>query len=382
MAWMHGLHAVGFRLPNQDPQAIARGNAFAATADNPSAIYYNPAGIDQLEGHQVQLGIYLLDVNVDVDAMGGVHVENDSELRPVPEVYYSWSPREKPYSLGLGVYAPYGLSLKWPSDAPFRTLAQEGELLYLTVNPVVAYRIHPRVSIAAGPTLNWSETEIKQGVTSATDLLDLEGDGFAAGFNAGVMWQPAERWSFGVQYRFPTTVEYSGEARYTAAPGMTFSSDNTRARIRFPQFIVAGVSFRPTPDWNLEFNLDWTDWDDVNDVPIRNTPLGDLSLPFYWKSSFMYEFGVTRRLGKGFHASAGYFFSENSIPDRTFTPLVPDADLHLGSVGVGYTSGKWDFAFGYHFALGERTVVGGDPRANGQYDIFNQAWTVSARFKF
>ncbi|MFZ1073018.1 MAG: hypothetical protein WAO21_06225, partial [Verrucomicrobiia bacterium] len=26
------LAAVGFRLPNQDPEAIARGNAFAATA--------------------------------------------------------------------------------------------------------------------------------------------------------------------------------------------------------------------------------------------------------------------------------------------------------------------------------------------------------------
>src|SRR5258706_5064204 len=34
--------AVGFRLPNQDPDAIARGNAFAATADNPSSTYYNP----------------------------------------------------------------------------------------------------------------------------------------------------------------------------------------------------------------------------------------------------------------------------------------------------------------------------------------------------
>src|SRR6266576_5722952 len=50
--------AVGFRLPNQDPEAIARGNAFVATADNPSAIYYNPAGITQLEGNNLRAGIY------------------------------------------------------------------------------------------------------------------------------------------------------------------------------------------------------------------------------------------------------------------------------------------------------------------------------------
>jgi hypothetical protein len=39
------LHCLnGFRLPNQNPEAIARGNAFVATADNPGD-HYNPAGI-------------------------------------------------------------------------------------------------------------------------------------------------------------------------------------------------------------------------------------------------------------------------------------------------------------------------------------------------
>ena len=44
------VSADGFRLPDQDAFATARGEAFAATADNASAIYYNPAGISQLEG--------------------------------------------------------------------------------------------------------------------------------------------------------------------------------------------------------------------------------------------------------------------------------------------------------------------------------------------
>src|SRR5512141_2677713 len=57
--------AVGFRLPNQDPEAIARGNAFVATADNPSAIYYNPAGITQLEGNNLRAGIYFVSAGID-----------------------------------------------------------------------------------------------------------------------------------------------------------------------------------------------------------------------------------------------------------------------------------------------------------------------------
>src|ERR1039458_7320661 len=50
--------ATGFRLPDQDAFATSRGEAFVATADNPSAIYYNPAGISQLEGNNLRAGIY------------------------------------------------------------------------------------------------------------------------------------------------------------------------------------------------------------------------------------------------------------------------------------------------------------------------------------
>src|SRR5262245_56879978 len=55
--WPTPVFGIGFRIPNQDAEAIARGNAFVATADNPSAIYYNPAGITQLEGHNAQIGV-------------------------------------------------------------------------------------------------------------------------------------------------------------------------------------------------------------------------------------------------------------------------------------------------------------------------------------
>src|SRR5215510_608461 len=48
----------GFRLADQDAFATARGEAFTATADNASAIYYNPAGITQLGGNNLRLGIY------------------------------------------------------------------------------------------------------------------------------------------------------------------------------------------------------------------------------------------------------------------------------------------------------------------------------------
>ncbi len=39
----------GFALVNQGTAAMAQGNAFVAEADDPSAIYYNPAGLNQIK---------------------------------------------------------------------------------------------------------------------------------------------------------------------------------------------------------------------------------------------------------------------------------------------------------------------------------------------
>src|SRR6185295_1505290 len=94
IAWLAigpvSVQAVGFRLPNQDPEGISRGNAFAATADNPSAIYYNPAGISQLEGTQARAGLYLISADTTFSGASG-KAETDAVLQPVPQFYLSTS---------------------------------------------------------------------------------------------------------------------------------------------------------------------------------------------------------------------------------------------------------------------------------------------------
>src|SRR5258706_15236525 len=124
------LYGVGFRLPNQDPEGIGRGNAFAATADNPSAIYYNPAGITQIEGQQVRAGIYLISADTKFTSSSGQTANTDATAQAVPQLYYVNTLQNAPLSFGLGIYAPYGLSLDWGNKAPFRTAAESGKLLY------------------------------------------------------------------------------------------------------------------------------------------------------------------------------------------------------------------------------------------------------------
>jgi long-chain fatty acid transport protein len=381
---------VGLRLPNQDPEAIARGNAFVATADNPSAIYYNPAGITQLKGHNVQAGLYFLSTGVDYESPTGETAETDSSFVPVPQLYYVSVMEDVPVAFGLGVYVPYGLGLDWGDDNPFRTLVQEGKLLYLSINPVLAWAPHPNFSIGLGPTINYSEASLTRGIFVPGDEFKFEGDGMSYGFNGGIRWQPHRQWAFGVSYRSPTTTEYRGDADIELLfPQPASLSGSTRAEIKFPQHVVAGVSFRPTENWNIEVNVDWTDWDDLDDIVLTGVPGGDQAVALNYRSSWMYEFGVTRNLGRGYYLSGGYFFSESSSPDRNFTPLVPDTDLHLGSLGLSYRGERWSWAAAYHFGYNSgRTVSGSESgslvgeSADGTYEVLNHAFNLSAAVRF
>lgn len=185
------LSAVGFRLPHQDPEAIARGDAFAATADNPSAIYYNPAGITQLEGDNVRAGLYVISADTKYTSPSGVTAETDTSLQPVPQIYYVHSFANTPISAGLGIYAPYGLSLDWGNNAPFNTVAESGSLTYLCFNPVIAWKLHRTLSIAIGPTINYSQATLKQAIPFIGGQFKFDGDGMDYGFNAGIFMATA-----------------------------------------------------------------------------------------------------------------------------------------------------------------------------------------------
>ena len=376
--------ALGFRIPNQDAEAIARGNAFVATADDPAAIYYNPAGITQLEGQHFQVGSLLyLGIYGDYQSPSGTSVKNNAQVIPAPTFYYTYSPEKGPLSFGFGAYMPFGLSVQWPNDSPFRTAGVKASLTYITLNPVVAWKICQSVSIAAGPTFNYSKIDLVQGIFPNPNILpgdqfEFSGDGWGYGFNAGLFWQPHPQWSFGASYRSASRMDYRGDA--TTKPLPLSSSVNTSSKVDFPQIVIGGISYRPTTNWNVEVDVDWTDWDSVRQLQVQGFPSQILD----WQSSLFYEVGVTRYFHQRYYLSAGYFFSGVTTSDQHFTPLVPDTDLQVGSIGGGFKGKNWDWAMAVQIIAGDWRNVQNlqNPTVNGRYKLFTPTLSFSFGYHF
>ncbi|MFO1475810.1 MAG: outer membrane protein transport protein [Verrucomicrobiota bacterium] len=394
--------ANGFRLPDQDAFATARGEAYVATADNASAVYYNPAGLTQQEGFNLRGGLYGIYLNPSFTPPPGspnagstYHI--DKHMAGVPQVFASYGLEEVPLSFGLGVYAPYGLSLEWPQDTGFRTIALSSQLQYIRINPTAAYEVIPGLSVGAGLTVNYANLSLEQGLvpTLNNNYYKFSGDGWAVGYNVGVLWKALDQLSFGATFRSQTGFNLQG----TTTTEWQFLPQNPTTRsanadFTFPLNVVVGMSYRPTEKWNLEFDADYTDWSSIGTVVIHQSapvpPLipQDVVNVLDWQPSWMYELGVTRYLGDHWQVSAGYVRNNNSVPNAHYTPYVTDLTRNFFSVGGGYKGGVVSVDLAYQFCYGpNHTVTGSAPSLTGQtadgtYNFYSSAFLLTVGLHF
>jgi len=365
--------ANGFGLPDQDAFATARGEAFVATADNPAAIYYNPAGITQLAGNNFRSGLEGIYYKPTFQPPNSGQTYNGLDNSAyLPQFFYTHTARTVPFSFGLGVYAPFGGNMSWPQDTGFRSVAVSGSLKYITINPVVAAKLSPTLSIGAGAMVNYGTISMSQGLLPLSprgvNFFNFGGEGWSAGYNLGLLWQPHPKISFGAAFRSSATLNFEGNTDFQLNPGAYNSpaQRNASASFTFPLTAVLGVSWRPTPKWNLEFDANCTDWSSFNTVtveqsgpPVSNPLINNVPVNLGWQASWMFEFGVTRYFDSGWHVSAGYAFNQSSVPDRYYTPLAADLDRHFFSVGTGFKGKRFDFDVAYQFGYGPAHTVNG-----------------------
>src|SRR6185295_3314054 len=328
----------------------------------------------------------------------------DKTLQAAPQLFVTYGPEGSPLTYGLGLYAPFGLGLKWPQDSGFRTVGIESQLTYLTFNPVLAWKLLPSLSVGGGITINYAAADLRSGLVWPNrpyDEFRFKGDGWDVGYNLGALWRVHEKVSIGASFRSSTEVnleghtEYYNRAAFSSVPAFRKQRVSASAEVPFPLNAVFGISYRPTPKWNFEFNADYTDWSTMDTVTIRQAKGFGSLLPkdipsaLDWQPAWYYKFGGTRYLDNGWQVSAGYIYSENAVPNRHYTPLIADSARHWLSVGTGRKGRRFDFDIAYQFGFGDgtRTVSGSAPSATGQtadgrYEYISHAVLVTVGFRF
>jgi len=160
----------GFKIAEQGAKAMAMGNAFAAQADDPSALAYNPAGIAFQKGTQMQLGtttILVPQTQFDgTTRLSGTTPASEKANRDIfiaPTVYATTSLESIPLSFGLGINSFHPLAKRWDASSEFRDSIQEISIKPINFQPTVAYRFDDlKLAVAGGVDITYAQVSMQK----------------------------------------------------------------------------------------------------------------------------------------------------------------------------------------------------------------------------
>lgn len=407
------VYAGGLEMPDNGTEALARGGAFTAKADDGTALVYNIAGLARQRGTRLVLdgNLFLSTLNFQRD---GVYPDAPSAAtpwggQPFPEVRNTGGPFFAPFlglssDLGLdrwtfavGVFGPssvgnrtYPLSVGGvPSPARY-DLVQAVPLLVL---PTAAAAVRVTRWLDVGLALHvvaakfdltsTSFTDISKGVCPNAEYQPCDSTnklstvGATATAALGVMVHPLDWWSIGANVRGPAYLTTSGTVHATAPSALPMQIDPAPATFstNLPWVLRLATriaKLRPNgfEIADLEFDATWENWSAAQgDGPKVNIPALSIFQDIHPTIVHHYHDTYSLRLGASYNAAlpagvlsfrvGGYY--DSSATDAKDTRLDFDTLPKLAATfGIGYSVHGFtlDFAYAYVHDL-DRVVTNG-----------------------
>ncbi len=374
-------YGVGFYNPDQSVSAQAQADAVVARPEDASTVYFNPAGIVRLAPWEVTAGFHVIMPELEyVSPLGQKQTAHDTFF--VPHVYFSAHPGGGRFGAGLGLNSPFGLGTDWGGNSFARYIAPYSELNLIMVNPNIAYSVTDRFSVAAGADFYTGEATFDRFVPSwmfpgvllpGMDLgTTIEADGDAWGGNFALLYEISDQLSLGASYRSKADLDLSGSLKTNPPTPLTAS---TSLELPLPSMVKAGLAYKPSSAFSIEFDVDWLEWSRFKNVTVSFSPpvIPTEVSPRDWDDAYLFSIGAQYAFAKNWKIRGGYGFAESPIPDRTYEPGIPRNDLHVVSFGVGKSFKNLSFDVACTFILSEERTVNsdvGEPflSVDGSYD--------------
>lgn len=376
--------ASGYALREQS--TVAFGNAFAgsaAAAEDPSFMFFNPAGLTRLPGNQVVVGgsMVMPDShfkNGEASTARGVGLSggdggNDVASDALVPVFYAQWDIQQTFDLdenvkfGLGVNVPFGLESDYANGWMGRYYALHSRLSSISINPVVAYEVIDGLSIAAGPQFQYTDARLTNAIdfgsiaqASGPPLSRLarpgqqdgrstvDGDDWGYGYSLGVLYEPWKGTRFGAAFRSSIDHNLRGNADFrldSAGVGQlisartgAFTNTGAQAKIETPWAATFGFYHELDDQWALMGTVERTGWSAFKDLTVKfaNPAQPDSVTDNSWNDSWFGALGVTYRPREDWTLRCGGAWDESPTPSGKATPRIPADGRAWLAFGVGY----------------------------------------------
>lgn len=402
--------AAGFQLLEQNASGL--GNAYAGTAavaDNASTIFFNPAGMTQLQAREFSVGLNAVrptfkfkDTGSSVGAFANSGDGNDAgSWAFVPNAYMSWALNDRLY-VGLGIGAPFGLVTEY--DDPWIGAAQaiKFDIKTLNINPSIAYKVNDMVSIGAG--VNWQrmEAEYKRRVgivdlnpvqAFASSHVTLDADSDAWGWNIGALFTLSDSTRLGVSYRSKIKHTLKGDLTVEGPSALLNAggSSNAEADVELPDTFIFSVAQQLNERWEMLGDVAWTGWSSIKTIDIVRTSgaqTGDIAqtLDAEFRDTWRIALGANYKLNDDWKLKFGIAYDQTPVrgPSTRLVSL-PDSNRTWYSVGAQWKASDASVLdLGLTYISAARSSIDNDQssflrgRVSGTYDA--RVWILGAQY--
>lgn len=414
-------HGAGFSIVEQSVSGL--GTAFAgaaASAEDASTIFFNPAGMMALDkGASLVGALHVIQPSTEFTDAGSGTTGNDGGdagvSAVVPNLYYVGEASGN-MRFGLGIGAPFGLATEYDDGWKGRYYGLESALQTVNINPAVAFKVNDKLSIGVGVNLQYANATLSSAVdvTSLCGYLsgipatgvaacgaqpdgevEVTGDSIDWGVNYGVLYSMSDATRIGFHYRSGVRHKLEGDGDFSnihtnlTSAGYLVDSD-AEAVLNLPATAALSVSHKLSPKMTLLGDAMWTNWDQMSelrvsyDVGNQGDSVEDLS----WKNTGRYSVGMLYGMSDVMTLRAGLALDQSPVPNEEHRSVrVPDADRTWVSLGLGYklaNSMQIDAAFA-HLIVDDADVNKSEPFKGtlvGEYEAEVNIFSVQASMPF
>jgi long-chain fatty acid transport protein len=431
--------AQGYGLYEQGTCTMARGGAgVAAPCDDGSSMFFNPAGL-ALDTHLiVSAGVTgIAPRGTFTNSATGLVSSLSDKVYVAPTVYAA-GPIGKRTVIGVGLFAPYGLTTDWPNTAEGRFLGYHSRVASIYVQPTVALRLADNLYVGGGIDITRTRLELRRrvdlaatlipgaggltfgsipalGIARGTDFADvnLTGTGNRVGAHVGVIVKASDTFSVGARYLSRQTVSIDNAQvaimqiptnltlriplgptipagtpidRLVAgafATGGPLSPQTATTSIPLPDQFVAGIAVKPSPRLRVLADYQYTHWKLFDQVTIVNQFAPTTVVIEQYSDTHGVRLGVDYSLDRA-SLRAGLDAHSAGAPDQSVTPLLPEAARWevAGGVGVPFSPrARLDLAYMYVHQQ-DRAGRSTEGANNGQYRYYANLFSAQIVLRF
>ncbi|MGM9863553.1 MAG: OmpP1/FadL family transporter [Lepagella sp.] len=374
--------AEGYQVNTLSARQLGMGHTGVALKLGAESMIFNPAGLGFSSKALDLTGTFTAVASqVSADVSGATYRTHNNISTPM-----AFNAAFRVYDnlqVGVSFYTPYGSSINWTRDWPGSVLSQKVNLKIYDLQPTVAWRITPKLSIGAGLMLSWGSVDLSKGLVSSSTMdralgmmaatgisqqmgidpeyrfddvspasVNLKGKSdLSVGFNVGAMYDVTSRLSVGASFRSKmqmkvrsgdATVSYANEiARAVLEKDLgIINAANFKASMPSPYVLTLGASYRPVDKLTLAFDAQLTGWKTYKELHIDflsdKLSAYDQKLPKRYCNAWAFRLGGEYALTPRLDLRAGMMVDLTPVNKEHFNPETPGMTRLGPSAGLTF----------------------------------------------